>query len=128
MPIKPVHYMHGHLVKNQAMSKFFSLVRPQTLDVHHEKTDLKVFVVVIPKKGWARHGRAWPCPSFFWYDTDFSEFDSADIIDYILEKSVSYFWYDNDRDLKVCFLVTHLTRSFGTRVSYRPFLQESVGQ
>ncbi len=56
--------------------------------MHHEKTDLK---------------------------------DSADIIDYILEKSVSYqkkdgrgharpsfFWYDNDKDLKVCFLVTHL--------------------
>ncbi len=48
--------------------------------------------------------------SFFWYDTDFLEFDSADIIDYILEKSVSYqkedgrgharpsfFWYDNDK-------------------------------
>ncbi len=43
------------------------------------------------------------------------------IIDYILEKSVSYqkkdgrgyahpsfCWYDNDKDLKVCFLVTHL--------------------
>ena len=27
---------------------------------------------------------------FFWYDTYFSEFDSADIIDYILRKSVSY--------------------------------------
>ncbi len=26
---------------------------------------------------------------FIWYDTNFSEFDSADIIDYILEKSVS---------------------------------------
>ncbi len=62
-------------------------------------------------------------PSFFWYDTDFSEFDSADIIDYILEKSVSYqkkdgrghshpsfFCYDNDKDLKVCFLVTHQKR------------------
>ncbi len=68
-----------------------------------------------------KDGRAWPRPSFFWYDTDFSEFDSADIIDYILEKSVSYqkkdghghvrpsfFWYDNDKDLKVCFLVTHV--------------------
>ncbi len=53
-----------------------------------------------------KDGRAWPRPSFFWYDTDFSEFDSADIIDYILKKSVSYrpsfFWYDNDKDLKVC--------------------------
>ncbi len=28
--------------------------------------------------------------SYFWYDIDFSEFDFADIIDYILEKSVSY--------------------------------------
>ncbi len=55
------------------------------------------------------------------YDTDFSEFDSAEIIDYILEKSVScqkkdgrghmrpsFFWCDNDKDLKVCFLVTRV--------------------
>ncbi len=54
-------------------------------DARHEKTDLKAFVVVIPKKD----GRAWPRPSFFWHDTDFSEFDSADIIDYILEKSAA---------------------------------------
>ncbi len=62
-------------------------------------------------------------PSFFWYDTHYSEFDSTDIIDYILEKSVScekkdgcghslssFFWYDNDKnkDLKVCFLVTRV--------------------
>ncbi len=40
-------------------------------------TRKQVFVVVIPR------------PSFFWYDTDFSEFD-PEIIDYILEKSVSY--------------------------------------
>ncbi len=33
---------------------------------------------------------SWPRPSFFWYDTDFSEFDSADIIDYILENPLSY--------------------------------------
>ncbi len=81
-----------------------SAINSDTHDACHEKTDLKVFVVVIP--------------SFFWYDTDFSEFDSADIIDYILEKLVSYqkkygrghvFWYDNDKDLKVCFLVTHVT-------------------
>ena len=31
-----------------------------------------------------KDGQAWPHPSFFWYDTDFSEVDSADIIDYIL--------------------------------------------
>ncbi len=49
-----------------------------TPDVCHEKIDLEVFVVVIPMKD----GCAW-------YETDFSEFDSADIIDYILEKLVS---------------------------------------
>ncbi len=77
-------------------------------DACHDKTDLKVFVIV-----------AWPRPSFFWCDTNFSEFDSADITDYILKKSVScqkkdgcgharlpFFWYDND--LKVCFLVTRV--------------------
>ncbi len=26
----------------------------EVIDAHHEKTDLKVFVVVIPKEGWAR--------------------------------------------------------------------------
>ena len=78
--------------------------------MRHEKTDLKVFVVVT-------HVR----PSFFWYDTNFSEIHSADIIDHILEKSVScqkmdgrghahpsFFWHDNDKDLKVCFLVTRV--------------------
>ncbi len=71
-----------------------------------------------------KDGRGQARPSFFWYNTDCSEFDSADIIDYILEKSVSYqkkdgcgnvcpsfFWYDNDKDLKVCFLVTRISYS-----------------
>ena len=57
----------------------------------------------------------------FWYGTDFSEFDSADIIDYILEKSEScqkkdgrghacpsFFWHYTDKDLKVCFLVNRI--------------------
>ena len=70
--------------------------RPKDLSLSYQKKD----------------GHAWQRPSFFWYDTDFSEFDSAGIIDYILEKAVSYhmcqsfFWYDNDKDLMVCFLVT----------------------
>ena len=34
----------------------------------HKRTDVKVFVVVFPKK----YVRAWPRPSFFWHDTDFS--------------------------------------------------------
>ena len=56
-----------------------------------------------------KNGRAWPCPSFFWYDTDFSEFDSADIIDYILEESVSCQKRDdNNKDLKACFLVMRI--------------------
>ncbi len=66
----------------------------------HEKTDLKVFVIVIQKEG-----------SFCWYDTDSSEFGSADNTDYILEKSVSYQKKDGrDKDLKVCFLVTRVIR------------------
>ncbi len=67
----------------------------------HEKTDLKVFVTVISKVH----------TSFFWYDTNVSEFDSADIIDYILKKSVSYQKKDgcsNDKDLKACFLVMRI--------------------
>ncbi len=80
-----------------AISNLWYRVLP--IGARHEKTHLKVF---------------------FWYDTDFSEFDSADIIDYI-EKSVSYqkkdgrsharpsfFWYDNDKDLKVCFFMTRV--------------------
>ena len=60
-------------------------------------------------KGSSRSLTSTTRPSFFWYDIDFSEFDSSDIIDDILEKSVSYqkkdgrghahpsfFWYDND--------------------------------
>ena len=31
-----------------------------------------------------KDGRAWPRPSFFWYDTDFLEFESFDFIDHIL--------------------------------------------
>ena len=31
-----------------------------------------------------KDGRAWPHPSFFWYDTDFIEFESFDFIDHIL--------------------------------------------
>ncbi len=61
--------------------RWWTVTKVNKFDVLHEKIDLKVFVVVIPKEGWAR---------FFWYDTDFSDFDSADIIDYIFEKSVSY--------------------------------------
>ncbi len=37
------------------------------IDAHHEKTDVKVFVLSYQKKD----GRSWPRPSFFWYDTDF---------------------------------------------------------
>ncbi len=78
-----------------------------------------------------KDGRAWPHPSFFWYDTDCSEFYSADIIDYILKKSVSYkkkdgrgharpsfFWYDNNKDLKVCFPVTRVMLCVSACVIY----------
>ena len=80
-----------------------------------EKQTLWSFSLSYSKKD----GGAWPRPLFFWYDTDFSEFDSADIKDYILEKSVScqnkdgcshapppFFCSDNDKDFKVCFPMT----------------------
>ncbi len=31
-----------------------------------------------------KDGRGHACPSFFWYDTDFLEFESFDFIDHIL--------------------------------------------
>ncbi len=49
----------------------------------HKKTDLKA-LRSLSLSYQKTDGFAWPHPSFFWYDTDFSEFDSADIIDYIL--------------------------------------------
>ena len=57
-------------------------------------------------------------PSFFWYDTDFTEFDSAGIIDYILKSQchakrrmgAAIFWYDNSKDLKVCFLASYISK------------------
>ena len=73
------------------------------IEMCHEKTDLKVFVVVIPKK------------SFSWDDTALTW--CVKIVGFgpkflILEKSVPkegrFFWYDNDEDLKVCFLVTRV--------------------
>ncbi len=50
--------VRGH----KAVGPFSSVVQRgcRTNDARHEKTDLKVFVVVIPKEGWA------------WHDTDFS--------------------------------------------------------
>ncbi len=52
---------------------------PTSFDARQEKTDLKVFVVVIPKEGWAR----------------------------VAAPTLLLVFY-NDKDLKVCFLVTHL--------------------
>ena len=59
-------------VWTSAVSKIISS-KLNNSDTRHEKTDLKVFVVVIPKEGWAR---------------------MAD--------------NDNDKELKVCFLVTRV--------------------
>ncbi len=82
-----------------------------------------------------KDGRAWPRPSFFWYDTDFLEFDSAVIIDYILKKSVSYQkkdgrGHDNDKDLKICFLVTRVdyvwmcwTNRYGNTLTSIPHIE-----
>ncbi len=59
------------------------------MDVRHEKTDLTVFVVVIPEEGWA-------CMAALFF-----EFKSFGFIDHVLQKSVSY-------------QKTHAHPSFGT--------------
>ena len=78
---------------------FLELFRPKANFGAKEKVELQTFVL----EGHP-NGREWP--SLFWNNTDFSGFDSGDIIDYILEKSVSsdgprpsFFWYDIDKDL-----------------------------
>ncbi len=53
--------------------------------------------------------------SFFWHVTDFliiwpmmsSESNSEKSVSY-QKKDGRFFWYDNDKDLKVCFLVMHV--------------------
>ena len=89
-------------------------------DAHHEKTDLEVFVVVIPKEGWARV--AAPILLLVWHQLFKNMIYEVEIyMDYILEKSESwqkkdgcgqarpsFFWYYNDKDLKVCFLMKRI--------------------
>ncbi len=71
------------------------------------------------KRTMGAHGRAHPSAGM---TPTFQNFTSADIIDYVLEKSVScqkkdghghacpsFFGYDNDQDLKVCFLAMRVT-------------------
>ncbi len=69
-------------------------------------------------------------PSFFWYDTNFLEFDSADIIDYILEKSVSYQKFSRDaphnniyRDVP-CLVISSFLTSCGKLNSQQTFTQQ----
>ncbi len=56
-------------------------------EVCHQKTDQKVFVVVIPKEGWAH--------------------------DFVKTQGYIFFLRGCDNDLKVCFLVTHLKMHYG---------------
>ncbi len=57
-----------------------------------------------------KDGRVWPRPSFFWCATDFYGIWSMKSKDSNSKKSVSYQKKDGrDKDLKICFLVTHLT-------------------
>ena len=66
----------------------------------HEKTDLKVFVLVIPT------------PTTKYYSTAFIDYTMYSVVNVIPKEGLagparqSFFGYDNDKDLKVCFLVT----------------------
>ncbi len=79
------------VVYNFCMQKFLAISRIGISDVCHGKTDLLRFFKVLRLlrfnlkrslllSNQKNDGCAWPHPSFFWYDTDFSEFDSVDII------------------------------------------------
>ncbi len=64
-----------------------------THDARHKKTDLKVFVFVIIKEGWARvanFSRIWSMIS--------AVSNSEKSVSY-QKKGPSFFWYDNDKDL-----------------------------
>ena len=70
----------------------------------HKKTDIKVFVVVMTKErlaGWARQ-------SFFGFGstTEFYSQCHAQRSNGGAPAHHSFFSYDNDKDLKVCFLMT----------------------
>ncbi len=84
--------------------------RPNSSEAHHEKIDLKVVVIVIPKEGWAhmaapilllvwhRLFRIWLC----WHHRLYNSRKFG-----IMPKE-GFFWYDNDKTFKVCFLMTHV--------------------
>ncbi len=69
-----------------------------TFDACHEKTDLKVFVVAIIKEKLAGWGPNNPSLGM----TATSEYN----LSRRAPARQSFFGYDNDKDLKVCFLVT----------------------
>ena len=82
-----------------------------------QKTDLKVFVVVLPKEGWAHvdeHILIW-----VWHRLlkntiyEVKRVNSKKSVSYQKmdgrgHAHASFFGYDNDKDLNVFFLVTHL--------------------
>ena len=78
-----------------------------TCDARHKKTDLKVFVVPIFLLVWHRlvslpkcyPRRFWLC----WHDRLYSQ--KVCVIPKEGWTRPSLFWYDNNKDLKVCFLV-----------------------
>ncbi len=47
-------------------------------------------------------------PSFFWYDNDKDTKVCFLVTRVRCVIGKAFFWYDNDKDLKVCFLVTRI--------------------
>ncbi len=101
-----------------AISSYISQIRglPATRraihDAHHEKIDLKVFVVVIPKEGWARMAAPilllvwqrlfgiWLC----WHHRLYSQ-------KIWCHAKTSFFWYDNNKDLLRSFFSWHTSNA-----------------
>ncbi len=73
-------------------------------EAHHEKTDLKLFAAPILLLVWHWLFRIWLC----WHHRLYSR--KVGVIPKLKEgwARPSFFWYDTDKDLKVCFLMAHI--------------------
>ena len=59
--------INGGRISCSSFIKLGSILRTALNELCHEKTDLQIFVAVIPQEGLADEAHQ----SFFWYDTDY---------------------------------------------------------
>ncbi len=88
---------------------------PYISNARHEKTDVKVFVVVTPILLWAWHRLL----ENTIYEVKRLKFWKVGVIS---KGGWAFFWYDIDKDLKVCFLGPHLMYWVGISLSESVYL------